>query len=152
MSADKLNFDLTLSGTYWKTVPEYSIWIDDEEIERKVIDTPSTELFTVSFQRSLEDGPHKLKIRFENKGGGDTEILENGSIGRDMMLNIESIVIDDIDIGNLKWTLSKYVVDTPVEVDGGMTDTLDNCINLGWNGAYIIEFDCPYYLWLLENL
>jgi len=60
-----------------------------------------------------------------------------------MMLNIESIVIDDIDIGNLKWTLSKYIVDTPVEVDGKTTDTLENCVNLGWNGAYTIEFDCP---------
>lgn len=152
MSQEKLKFDLTLSGTYWKTVPEYSIWVDDDCIEKKTIETDSTELFTVSFEKALDDGAHKLQIRLENKGGNDTEVLEDGSIGRDMMLNIESIVIDDIDIGNLKWTLSKYIVDTPVEVDGETTDTLDNCVNLGWNGAYTLEFDCPYYLWLLENL
>jgi len=152
MSTEKLKFDLTLSGTYWEKIPEYSVWVNEEEIERKVLSTNSDELFTVSFIRSFEDGPHTLKIRLENKESDDTELLEGGNIGRDLLLNIESIVIDDIDIGNLKWTLSHYQVDAPVEVDGIMTDRLDSCINLGWNGAYTIKFDCPYYLWLLENL
>ena len=69
-----------------------------------------------------------------------------------MLLNVENIVIDDIDIGNLKWTISKYVTDTPVDVDGETTNELESCINLRWNGSYIIDFECPYYLWLLENL
>ena len=65
MSQEKLKFDLTLSGTYWKTVPEYSIWVDDDCIEKKVIETDTTELFTVSFEKALDDGAHKLQIRLE---------------------------------------------------------------------------------------
>ena len=152
MAFETLKFDLTLSGTYWNKKPEYSIWLDDDEIERKVISTFSDELFTVSFSKKIEETSHQLKIRLENKGSRDTEILEDGSIGRDMLLNVENIVIDDIDIGNLKWTISKYVTDKPVEVDGETTSELESCINLGWNGSYIIDFECPYYLWLLENL
>ena len=152
MAFETLKFDLTLSGTYWNKKPEYSIWLDDDEIERKVISTFSDELFTVSFSKKIEETSHQLKIRLENKGSRDTEILEDGSIGRDMLLNVENIVIDDIDIGNLKWTISKYVTDKPVDVDGETTSELESCINLGWNGSYIINFECPYYLWLLENL
>jgi|TARA_R110000796_G_scaffold42971_6_gene105797 hypothetical protein len=152
MAFETLKFDLTLSGTYWHKKPEYSIWIDDEEIERKVISTFSDELFTVSFSKKIEETSHQLRIRLENKVSRDTEILEDGSIGRDMLLNVENIVIDDIDIGNLKWTISKYVTDKPVDVDGETTNELESCINLGWNGSYIIDFECPYYLWLLENL
>ena len=41
-----------------------------------------------------------------NKQNYDTVVLKDGTIDKDMLLNIENIVIDDIDIGNLKWTVS----------------------------------------------
>lgn len=151
MQEEKLNFSIDLSGTYWDKKPEYSIWIDDTQIERKIIPTESNELHTVVFSVSLADGPRALKIRLENKVSTDT-VLKDGSIVQDMLLNIESITVDDIDIGNLKWTLSYYQTDNTVFVDGESTNELKNCVNLGWNGAYILNFSCPYYLWLLENL
>jgi hypothetical protein len=151
MQEEKLNFTIELSGTYWDKKPEYSIWIDDSQIERKIIPTESNELHTVLFSVSLVDGPHALKIRLENKVGTDT-VLKDGNIVQDMLLNIESITVDDIDIGNLKWTLSYYQTDNTVFVDSENTNELKNCVNLGWNGAYILNFSCPYYLWLLENL
>jgi hypothetical protein len=151
MQEEKLNFTIELSGTYWDKKPEYSIWIDDSQIERKIIPTESNELHTVLFSVSLVDGPHALKIRLENKVVTDT-VLKDGNIVQDMLLNIESITVDDIDIGNLKWTLSYYQTDSTVFVDGENTNRLQNCVNLGWNGAYILDFSCPYYLWLLENL
>jgi hypothetical protein len=120
MQEEKLNFTIDLSGTYWDKKPEYSIWIDDIQIERKTIPTESNELHTVLFSVSLADGPHALKIRLENKVGTDT-VLKDGNIVQDMLLNIESITVDDIDIGNLKWTLSYYQTDNTVFVDGENT-------------------------------
>ena len=152
MSKETLNFIITLSGTHWNKVPEYSIWIDNNQIERKLIPTKSDELYTTTFSVSLDDGPHTLKIRLENKEDVDTKLSKDGSIEKDMLLNIESITVDDIDISNLKWTLSYYLTDNIVFVDGEETNKLTNCVNLGWNGAYILDFSCPYYLWLLENL
>ena len=69
-----------------------------------------------------------------------------------MLLNIEDIVIDDISIGSLKWTKSKYITDSEVMFQGKHTSTIKNCVNLGFNGSYILEFTLPYYVWLLENL
>jgi hypothetical protein len=152
MKEEKLSFLIALSGTYWDKRPEYSIWIDGECIEKKIITAESKELFEVAFSKTFTEGPHSLKIRLENKQNYDTVVLKDGTIDKDMLLNIENIVIDDIDIGNLKWTVSHYITDKPVYVDGESTNRLEACINLGWNGAYTINFTCPYYLWLLENL
>lgn len=149
---ESLTFDITLSGTYWNKKPEYSVWLDDTQIERKIITTASDELFTVKFDPTLSEGPHIFKVRLENKEPTDTKLLDDDTIEKDMLLNIESIVIDDIDLGNLKWTKSYFLMDEMTYIDNEYTNKMDSCVNLGLNGSYIIEFSSPYYLWLLENL
>mgnify|MGYP005656687375 FL=1 len=45
------------------------------------------------------------------------------------------------------WKCSNYYPDgddTP--------DVLPAVVDLGWNGDYVIEFESPIYIWLLENL
>ena len=149
---ETLHFKIVLSGSYWNTVPEYSILIDDTVIERDAIKHKSNELFEVEFSQTLDEGSHSLKIRLENKTNRDTVIDADGNIVDDMLLNIEDIVIDDISIGSLKWTKSKYITDSEVMFQGKHTSTIKNCVNLGFNGSYILEFTLPYYVWLLENL
>ena len=63
-----------------------------------------------------------------------------------MLLNIDSIEIDEIDISELKWSASEFVADDPNR------PTLQECVNLGWNGSYQLKFTSPFYLWLLENM
>ena len=71
---------------------------------------------------------------------------DKSEILQDMLLNIESLEIDDIELGTIKWTASKFVGDDPAR------PVLEACVNLGWNGSYMLEFKTPYYLWLLENM
>ena len=85
------------------------------------------------------------KISLVNKTDLDCFVDENGNITRDMLLNIESIEIDDIDLGVLKWTLSEF---TP---DDTAIAPLKSCVNLGWNGTYRLTFNTPFYVWLLEH-
>jgi len=68
-----------------------------------------------------------------------------------MLLNIDDITIDDISLGNLLWS-AEYVLDHPQEYRGQTVAKLDNCVNLGWNGTYILKFTSPFYIWLLEQL
>jgi hypothetical protein len=100
------------------------------------------------FMMSLpEDQEHELRICLTNKTSQDT--LENSdktAILKDMLLNIESIAIDDIDIGHLIWTASEFLPQNPSR------PVLQQCVNLGWNGAYTLRFSSPFYLWLLERL
>lgn len=152
MSGDKenLKFKITLSGTFWNNPPKYSIWIDDTLIKQSQISKNSNEYEVIEFNLDLEESTHALKIKLENKTNSDT-IVENNQIIKDTLLNIESIEIDDMDLEKLKWS-SQYLLDSPQEYQGKIIDHLDHCVNLGWNGTYILEFSTPFYIWLLENL
>ena len=149
MTTETLTFKISLTGTYWSKKPNFSIFLNDELIEQKDIENES--VHEIVFERGVaEDQEHELKIRLNNKQDEDT-IIENTQIVKDMILNIDGIEIDDIDIGNLRWT-AEYKLDQAREYNGKQTDHIDNCVNLGFNGTYTLKFASPFYIWLLEKL
>lgn len=149
MSQEKLVFKISLTGTFWDKQPNYSIYINDRLVEQKDIDNES--VHEIKFDHEVEENQeHELKIRLNNKEDQDT-VVENGEVVKDMLLNIDGIEIDAIDIGNLRWS-AEYHLDTPREYQGKTVDHIDNCVNLGFNGTYILKFTSPFYVWLLEKL
>jgi hypothetical protein len=142
---ETLKFKIGLSGTYWDRKPQYTVLIDDVQVAEGTADS---EVSYIEFSHELEDErPHAIKIRLENKTNRDVVQSDDKSvIVKDMLLNIESISIDDVDLGQLKWDKSKFVGDDPARPE------IAKCVNLGWNGTYTLEFSCPFYLWLLENM
>lgn len=148
MHEEKLAFAVTLSGTFWDRKPQFSIWLDDHVIQQSEIASAAQQI--INFERSIDEGAHTLKIRLENKVASDT-VIENGAVTKDLLLNIDDIVIDDISLGNLLWS-AEYILDHPQEYQGNTIDHLDSCVNLGWNGTYVLKFTSPFYIWLLEKL
>jgi hypothetical protein len=147
VNKENLKFDISLSGTYWDKKPQFSVWLDDHPVIQTELANP---IQTVTFERELYEGEHALKIRLENKNNNDT-VLNNGEIVKDLLLNIDDITIDDISLGNLLWT-AEYHLDKPQEYQGKTITQLHSCVNLGWNGTYILRFTSPFYIWLLEKL
>lgn len=144
---ETLHFRIGLAGTYWDKHPEYSILINDVKIKHDTIVTASEETFYIEFDAEVNEGPCSLKIRLENKTDDDTILNENGlQILKDMLLNIHSVEIDEINLSNLIFTKTRFVGDDPAR------PVLDQCVDLGWNGAWILEFESPFYIWLLENI
>ena len=141
-----LSIRIGLSGTFWDKQPKYSVLVNDKLIVTGVIE--SSDINYVDFNVEVtEDSLHKLKIRLENKEDSDTiENDDKSSIIKDMLLNIESIEIDDINLGLLMWEASEFTPDDPTR------PTLQKCVNLGWNGTYSLEFKSPFYMWLLEKI
>ena len=148
MQEENLRFQISLTGTFWDRHPQFSIWLDDHVIIQTEIANEAEQI--VKFERRINEGTHELKIRLENKTDADT-VIENGEVVKDMLLNIDDITIDDISLGNLLWS-AEYVLDHPQEYKGQTIDHLDGCVNLGWNGTYILKFSSPFYIWLLEKL
>jgi hypothetical protein len=148
MNEEKLSFVVTLSGTFWDRRPQFSIWLDDHQVVNSEITSTAQQNF--KFERTIDEGAHTLKIRLENKTSSDT-VIENGEVVKDMLLNIDDITIDDISLGNLLWS-AEYVLDKKQTYKGQEIDHLDDCVNLGWNGTYILKFSSPFYIWLLEKL
>ena len=140
---ETLSYKIGLSGTFFNNVPAYSILVNGiKQTSGKV----SAETEIIEFSADIEDDrEHLLEIRLENKTNRDT-VTENGEIVKDTLLNIDSIAIDDIELGELKWSMSEFVADDPAR------PTLVRCVNLGWNGSYRIRFTGPFYIWLLENM
>jgi hypothetical protein len=110
----------------------------------------SNAVHNVKFQRNVSEGPHTLKIRLENKTNADT-VIKDGEVVNDLILNIDDIIIDDISLGNLLWS-AEYILDKKQQYKGQEIDHLDGCVNLGWNGTYVLKFTSPFYIWLLEKL
>lgn len=148
MQEENLSFQISLTGTYWDKRPQFSVWLDDHVITQSEIASSDEQI--VSFERRVNEGPHTLKIRLENKAIDDT-VIENGEVTKDMLLNINDITIDDISLGNLLWS-AEYILDKKQTYKGQEIDHLDSCVNLGWNGTYILKFTSPFYIWLLEKL
>ena len=148
MQEENLTFQISLTGTFWDRRPQFSVWLDDHVITQTEIASKVEQI--VSFERHISEGAHELKIRLENKTIADT-VIENGEVVKDMLLNINDIIIDDISLGNLLWS-AEYVLDQPHEYKGQTIDHLDGCVNLGWNGTYVLKFSSPFYIWLLEKL
>jgi hypothetical protein len=148
MQEENLSFKISLTGTFWDRHPQFSVWLDDHVVIQSEISSEAEQI--VAFERRVDEGTHTLKIRLENKTLNDT-VTENGQIIKDMILNIDDIIIDDISLGNLLWS-AEYILDDKQMYQGKEIDHLDGCVNLGWNGTYVLKFSSPFYIWLLEKL
>ena len=148
MQEENLSFKISLTGTFWDRRPQFSVWLDDHVVVQSEIASSAEQI--VSFERRADEGQHELKIRLENKADADT-VIENGEVVKDMLLNIDDITIDDISLGNLLWS-AEYILDEKQIYQGQEIDRLDGCVNLGWNGTYVLKFSSPFYIWLLEKL
>jgi hypothetical protein len=154
---EKIKFRVGISGTYWDKKPNYSIAISGKEYANGYITVPAGQTEYIEFHADLIDGDHRLEISLLNKENsdtvkGDTDADGKITITKDMLLNIEQIEIDDIDIGHLRYSKSYYETVKKQIWKDNIVNRIEQCVNLGWNGTYVLEFSSPFYIWLLENL
>lgn len=151
---ETLHFKIGVSGTSPNKQPEFNICINDHVYYTGMLSSPVNEVEYIDFDADISEGNHSLNITFLNKDPSDT-VQKDGEIVEDLVLGIRSIEIDQIDIGTLKWTLSKYYPIYPEEYTDNtqkQITELSECVNLGWNGTWRLPFASPFYIWLLENL
>jgi hypothetical protein len=154
-----LHFKIGLSGSSPIKQPKIQIKVSNKEYVSTMLTKNANETEYFEFDAAIEEGSNFLEIVFENKANQDTILDQKGNIVSDLLLNIDSIEIAEIDLGPLKWTASIYKPDYPksyiqhCESNGQTLLTeLRECVNLGWNGQWILPFTSPFYVWLLENI
>ena len=155
MDKETLHFKVGLSGTSEQKQPKFLIAVDGNIVqEGSLTQAPNvTEYF--EFDVSLTEEPHELQVSLLNKEPIDTVQDGNGNIISDMLLNIDSIEIDEIELGTLLWTASIYNPIYPESYNNQEQKSIKdiaNCVHLGWNGVWRLPFICPFYVWLLENI
>jgi hypothetical protein len=135
---------INLSSTHWEQrYPGARVYINDQLIFENLIKEPTE----INHTADLAEGEHKIIIEMYNKKPGDTETDDNNNITNDVVLNIDGISLEEIELDRLLWTKSIYY-----PTDEHAPERLDDCVNLGWNGRWELEFSSPIYLWLLENI
>jgi len=157
---EKLKFKVGLSGSHPDKQPTFRICINGDEKVHGDLSASVNDTEYFEFEADLAEGKNTLDIMLFNKKFGDTQLDENGNIINDLLLNIDSVEIEDIDLGSLKWTASEYFPDYPppyvrshmLENKSAPAEVVKNCVNLGWNGKWSLTFESPFYVWLLENL
>lgn len=147
MSQESLDFSITLSGTFWDKRPQFSIWIGEHVVVQSELPDQKPHVFKFSHQ--VDRGHFDLKIRLENKNQTDT-VVENNTITKDMLLNILDIEVNDISIDKLIYS-ADYILDKPQIYQDKLITKLNNCVNLGWNGTYLLRMSSPFNTWLLQK-
>lgn len=154
-----LAFKIGLSGTSDKKQTEFKISINGNMVVHSKLSAKPNETEYFEFSHEIAEGANTLEIALCNKSFGDTVLDNQGNIVNDMLLNIDSIEIDEIDLGSLKWTLSEYEPVYPEryrieakQQGKELSSSVKNCVNLGWNGTWKLPFTSPFYIWLLENI
>ena len=168
-TSEELEFELALSGTYWRNPPGFAIYIDDQLVHEDVIQTtsshiglPTEETMTdvdrlssyhvVSFKHKISAGDHLLRVRFKHKDLMSDTLLQDGNIVQDLLLTVEKIKVDGVDLAVLVFDESECVFDQEHLHKGVPTKSLTQNVTLGYPGEYRLKFSSPFYLWLLERI
>ncbi len=153
-NSESVKFVVGISGTYWgDKTPEYSIAIDGKEYAKGFITKPSGKTEFIEFSAEITEGNHRLEVGFLNKDSSTDVVKDDqGNVVTDILLNIDKIEVEDIDLAHLCYSKSYYELVKKQLYNGGITNRIENCVNLGFVGTYCIEFSSPFYIWLLENL
>ena len=152
-ASEKIKVVLGISGTYWDKRPEYRVSMNDTVIKQDFVTADSDVVEQIEFEFEYTTSEATLKVELLNKLPADTvENEDKTGILKDLLLNIKTIHVDDIDLGHLPYNMGKYKTLVPVDYKGEITDTIPQCVNLRWNGAWTLTWTNPFYIWLLENL
>lgn len=160
LEKETLHFKIGLSGSSDKKHPEFQISVNEQEcVGRRQLTAGANEVEYFEFDVEIEQEDCSLTIELLNKSMYDTVLDPNGNIVEDLLLNIDSIEIDEINLGSLLWVASEYKPNYPqkhqlkvTQLGQELPEVVKNCVNLGWNGKWTLPFTSPFYIWLLENI
>jgi len=144
---ERVHVKLGISGTYWAKRPQYRVEYNDTVVCQGEITAESDVVEYVEFDCNYNTNDVTLRVYLTNKTDSDTvENEDKTAIVQDMLLNIISCEIDEIDLGNLIYETTEFVPDDNTK------PVLRVCVNLGFNGAWTLRWTNPFYIWLLENI
>lgn len=149
---EDVELEINLASEWFKNPPSFEVYIDDFLIQNGTVSEKHKEnsLKKISWVGSLSEGDHYIKIKLLNKTNMETVIdSKTQEILKDQLLYIESISIDQIDIGFLSYRLGKFYPNKEIRPD--LDDVIPHLTCIGYNGEWQLKFSVPTYLWLLEN-
>lgn len=100
------------------------------------------------FDNETED-EYTISITLQGKRTQDTVVDSDGNIVKDSVLDLNSFVLDGVDVTKTVFNLAKY----QHNFNGNGNETLQPFYGTaGCNGTIEFKFSSPTDIWLLENM
>ena len=123
---------------------------NDKVLHEGTITAESDVVEYVEFDCEYSEEQVEFKVSLLNKDSTDVVKDNNDPVNfkivKDMLLNIVSLEVDEIDLGNLIYEKTEVVPEDSTR------PVLKICVNLGWNSTWTLRWTNPFYIWLLENI
>lgn len=149
---EELTFKITLDATWHGAEEDAPVCnIQLNEGTKHTYQIYNNKPYVVEFTKNASKS-NILKIELLNKKQSDVVLDENGKILKDKLLHIRDIEIDDINMYNLAHMHSVYTPTDPWFLENYEVRPLKHHMDLGWNGEWKLNFNTPFYIWLLETL
>jgi hypothetical protein len=131
----QIDFTFKNINTSTEKKPTLAVVVNDVKLLEAEVKTSMSTQFT---ERS---GNNLLQVYFVNKQDSDTITDDQQNIMKDMNFELESIVIDGVDIKELVWG-GTYVT---------AKEKIDSCLFFGPKGHFELQFEMPVLRWTLEQ-
>ena len=149
MSSDAIEFRILIKAVWWDKKPKIKVYLNDNVIKTTTL---SKEMNEITFTSDLSEGNHAIKIELYGKDNKQTVVNSSGEIEKDQLIDIKDIIIDGVQLGYLVWSKSYFEADKQNPGYEHLPDRLFNFATIGYNGVFVLPFQVPTYIWLLENL
>jgi hypothetical protein len=119
--------------------------VDHQCVWESVVTDPQT----VAIDLSVEDGSHSITWEMLGKTNEYTVLDQDNNIVSDACLEFANIEFDGINIDQIIQKMAQYNHD----FNGNGAVIKDQFYHsMGCNGTVTLDFDSPFYLWLLEHM
>ena len=119
------------------------------KLDKKIlhIDVSGKENVTVRKTVDVAKGSHCLSLIISGKDDTNNCINEVGDLIQNTLVQIKSLEIDDVNLTHMILNGGSVFrsKDNPIK-------TLQNTLTFGYNGVWSMEFEVPFYDWLLCKL
>lgn len=144
---ESVHFVLNFSANYTQSSPYFKIEHNNEQI---VDVTAVDDNQTVSFE---------LELPIDSKESHCLKIIRSGFDSlNEQLLRLDSITADKIDLEKICYQ-SKFYPEYPEpwaseqkELGVELPEYQIGWTEWGWNGVWLLEFDTPFYTWLLDSV
>jgi hypothetical protein len=150
LNQETITFTIKLISDYWDQPPSAEVSLNDQIKFDSSILEPNT---SITFSHTLSFGNQILKIR--RYGKTDDQCVN----GKDQMLIIKQIIIDDIDIQNI---IDSRSYNEPIYPEVWANEQKEKGVELekrilaetwlGHNSTWSLEFTSPFYKFLIEQM
>ena len=152
---EQVEIEIVLEGIgYGERWPHILINVNNKTYFDGIVKGKEIVNFTAEIEEEFTN--NSLEIIYDNHHYTDSITDDNGTVIKGKWITVDQIKLEGIDLGNLIYEKSKIYITEDWYTEQENKDEFPPIryfeTEISWNSKYVLEFNSPIYIWLLENL